>query len=152
MQYDQAVMSATSISTWSLSNASLIGTGRAYCIPHPLFGTQFLHQKIHATPLIRNTTRFAKKKVETFSIRQTANPSLQLRVCSFALPSFYISARRSVQFSSFLFSQNIIQYKNTYRNCKVAREPRRNQNANEAWASQFQRNKLNRMKFAEWYI
>ena len=39
------------------------------------------------------------------------------------------SAFSSVQFSSFLFSQNIIQYKNTYRNCKVAREPRRNQKA-----------------------
>ena len=103
---------------------------------HPLFGTHFLPPKNHATPLIRNTTRFAKKKVETFSIRQTANPSLQLRVCSFALPSFYISARRSVQFSSFLFSQNIIQYKNKYRNCKVAREPRTNQRANEAWASE----------------
>ena len=126
-----------------------MGTGLAYCIPHPLFGTHFLPPKNHATPLIRNTTRFAKKKVETFSIRQTANPSLQLRVCSFALPSFYISARRSVQFSSFLFSQNIIQYKNTYRNCKVAREPRRNQKANEAWAPQSQRNKQNKMKFAE---
>ena len=43
-----------------------------------------------------------------------------------------ILARRSVQFSSFLFSQNTIQYKNTYRNCKVAREPRRNQKAFEA--------------------
>ena len=38
----------------------------------------------------------------------------------------------SVKFISFLFSQNIIQYKNTYRNCKVAREPRRNQKAYEA--------------------
>ena len=35
----------------------------------------------------------------------------------------------SVQFSSLLFSQNTIQYKSTYRNCKVAREPRRNQKA-----------------------
>ena len=49
--------------------------------------------------------------------------------------------RRSVQFSPFLFSQNTIQYKNTYRNCKVAREPRRNQKAFEAWAPQSQRNK-----------
>ena len=57
---------------------------------------------------------------------QTANRSVQLRVCSFALPRFQILATRSVQFSSFLFRQNIIQYKNAYRNCKVAREPRRN--------------------------
>ena len=35
----------------------------------------------------------------------------------------------SVQFSSFLFSQNIIQSKNTYRNCKLAREPRSNHKA-----------------------
>ena len=46
----------------------------------------------------------------------------------------------SVKFISFLFSQNIIQYKNTYRNCKLAREPRRNQKAYEAWAPQSQRN------------
>ena len=140
------------ISTWSLSNASLMGTGRAYCIPHPLFGTHFLPSKNHATPLIRNTTRFAKKKVETFSVRQTANRSVQLRVCSFALPRFQILATRSVQFSSFLFRQNIIQYKKAYRNCNVAREPRRNQKANEAWASQSQTNNQNKMKFAEWYI
>ena len=88
--------------------------------------------------------------IETFSIRQTANRSLQLRVCSFALTRFQILARRSVHFSSFLFRQNIIQYKNTYSNCKVAREPRRNQKAYEAWAPHSQRNKQNsKMKFAE---
>ena len=37
--------------------------------------------------------------------------------------SNFSKAFSSVQFSSFLFSQNIIQYKNTYRNCKVARSP-----------------------------
>ena len=79
----------------------------------------------------------------------TANLSSQLRVCSFALLRFQILARCSVQFSSFLFSQNIIQYKNTYRNCKVAREPRRNQKAYEAWTPQSQRNEQNKMKFAE---
>ena len=41
---------------------------------------------------------------------------------------------------SFLFSQKIIQYKNTDRNCKLAREPRRNQKAYEAWAPHSQRN------------
>ena len=48
--------------------------------------------------------------LETLSIRQTANckpqtanRSLQLRVCSFALPRFQILARRSVQFSSVHF-------------------------------------------------
>ena len=41
------------------------------------------------------------------------------------------------QFSSFLFSQNIIQYRNTYTNyCKLVRKPRRNQKADEAWAAQ----------------
>ena len=80
---------------------------------------------------------------------QTANRSLQLRVCCFALPRFQTLARRSVQFSSFLFSQNITQYKNTYRNCKVARELRRNQKAYETWTPQSQRNKQNKMKFAE---
>ena len=34
-----------------------------------------------------------------------------------------------------------MQYKNTYRNCKVAREPRTNQKAYEAWAPQSRRNK-----------
>ena len=29
-----------------------------------------------------------------------------------------------------------MQYKNTYRNCKLAREPKRNQKAYEAWAPQ----------------
>ena len=90
--------------------------------------------------------------IETFSIRQTANRSLLLRVCSFALPRFQTLARRSVQFSSFLFSKNIIQYKKTYRNCKVAREPRRNQTAYEAWAAKSQRNKQNKMTLAEWYV
>ena len=40
-----------------------------------------------------------------------------------------------------LFSQNIMQYENTFRNCMLAREPRRNQKAYEAWAPQSQRNK-----------
>ena len=78
--------------------------------------------------LIEHRILVSVKLLEAFSIRQTANRSLQLRVCSFALPRFQILARRSVQFRSFLFSQNIIQYKNANRNCKVAREPRRNQN------------------------
>ena len=60
---------------------------------------------------------------------QTANCSLPLRVWSFTLPRFQILARCSVQFSPFLFSQIIIQNKSTYRNCKLAREPRRNQKA-----------------------
>ena len=47
----------------------------------------------------------------------------------------------SVQFSSVLFSQSKLQYKNTYKNCKLSREPRRNQKADEAWAPQSQRNK-----------
>ena len=42
-----------------------------------------------------------------------------------------------------------MQYKNTYRNCKVARERRRNQKAYAAWAPQSQRNKQNKMKRAE---
>ena len=54
--------------------------------------------------------------------------------------SNFSKAFSSVQFISFLFSQNIIQYKNTYKNCKLAREPRRNQKAYEAWAPQLQRN------------
>ena len=29
-----------------------------------------------------------------------------------------------------------MQYKNTYRNCKLAREPKRNQKAYEAWLPQ----------------
>ena len=52
-----------------------------------------------------------------------------------------------IQFSSFLFSQNIIQYRNTYTNyCKLAREPRRNQKAYEAWVAQSQRNKENEIR------
>ena len=43
------------------------------------------------------------KLIETFSIRQTANRSLQLCVCSFELPRFQTLARRSVQFSSVQF-------------------------------------------------
>ena len=41
-----------------------------------------------------------------------------------------------VQFSSVLFSQGKLQCKNTYKNFKLAREPRRNQKAYEAWAPQ----------------
>ena len=50
----------------------------------------------------------------------------QTAVCSYAFAvsrcrDFEFSkAFSSVQFSPFLFSQNIIQYENTYRNCKVA--------------------------------
>ena len=47
----------------------------------------------------------------------------------------------SVQFSSILFSPNIIQYRGTYTNCKLAGEHRRNQKACEDWAAQSQRNK-----------
>ena len=48
--------------------------------------------------------------------------------------------RSNSAFSSFLFtSQNIIQYRNTNRNCKLAREPRKNQRASEAWAPQSRR-------------
>ena len=57
---------------------------------------------------------------------QTANRKPQSRVCSFASPRFQTLARRSAQFSSFLFRQNIIQYKDIYRNCNAAMEPRRN--------------------------
>ena len=56
----------------------------------------------------------------------TAVTLLQFRVAEI---SNFSKAFSSVQFSSFLFSQNTIQYKNTYRNCKVARELRRNQKA-----------------------
>ena len=68
--------------------------------------------------------------LETFSFRQTANRKppqfavtrLQFRVAEI---SDFSKAFSSVQFSSFLFRQNIMQYKNTYRNCKGARETRR---------------------------
>ena len=72
------------------------------------------------------------------------NTGLQFRVAEI---SSFSKAFSSVQFTSLLFSQNIIQYKNTSRNCKVARERRRNQKAYEAWAPQSQRNKQNKMKF-----
>ena len=70
--------------------------------------------------------------IKTFSIRffmgnrkpQFAVTGLQFHVAEI---SNFSKAFSSVQF--ILFSQNIIQYKNTYRNCKVAREPRRNQKA-----------------------
>ena len=57
---------------------------------------------------------------------QTAVTRLQFRVSEI---SNFSKAFSSVQFSSFLFSQNIIPYKNTHRNCNVAREPRGNQKA-----------------------
>ena len=93
------------------------------------------------------------QRLETFSIRQTANRSLQFAVTRLhfrvAEISNFSKAFSSVQFRSVLFSQNIIQYKKSHRNCKVTREPRRNQKAYEAWAPQSQRNKQNKMKFAE---
>ena len=55
---------------------------------------------------------------------QTAVTRLQFRVSEM---SNFSKTFSSVQFSSFLLSQNVIQYKNTYRNFNVAREPRRNQ-------------------------
>ena len=50
------------------------------------------------------------------------NPKPQFAVTRLQFHVAEISnlARRSVQFSTFLFSQNIIQYEDTYRNCKVA--------------------------------
>ena len=76
-----------------------MGTGQAYCIRHPLFGTHSLH-KHHAMPLIQNTTRFAKKKAETFSSRQARKPQfavtrLQFRVAEI---SNFSKAFSSVQF------------------------------------------------------
>ena len=47
--------------------------------------------------------------LETFGIRQTTNRSLQLRVCSFALPRFQVLARRSVQFIFIYPKYNTIQ-------------------------------------------
>ena len=89
-------------------------------------------------------------RIETFSIKQTTNHKRQFSVTRLqfrvAVISNFSKAFSSVQFSSFLFSQNVIQYKNTYRNCRVTREPRRNQKAYEAWAPQSQRNKQNKMK------
>ena len=77
-------------------------------------------------------------RIETFSIKQNTNHKRQFSVTRLqfrvAAISNFSKAFSSVQFSSFLFSQNVIQYKNTYRNCNVAREPRRNQKALEAWA------------------
>ena len=66
-------------------------------------------------------------------------PQFAVTIWQFHVAESIILARRSVHL--FLFSQNTIQYKNTYRNCKFAREPRRNQKAFEAWAPQSQRNK-----------
>ena len=79
-------------------------------------------------------------RIETFSIRffmrnrksQFAVMHLKFHVAEI---SDFSKASSSVQFSSFLFSQNIIQHKNTYRNnCKLAREARRHQRTYEAWA------------------
>ena len=85
-------------------------------------------------------------RIETFSIRffmrnrksQFAVMHLKFHVAEI---SDFSKASSSVQFSSFLFSQNIIQHKNTYRNCKLAREARRHQKAYEAWAPQSRRKK-----------
>ena len=66
-------------------------------------------------------------------------PQFAVTIWQFHVAESIILAGRSVHL--FLFSQNTIQYKNTYRNCKFAREPRRNQKAFEAWAPQSQRNK-----------
>ena len=68
------------------------------------------------------------------------NRKLQFAVAllQFRVPEI---ANFSKVFSSFLFSQNIIQYDNTYRNCNVAGEPRRNEKAYETWAPRSQRNK-----------
>ena len=63
---------------------------------------------------------------------QTAVTRLEFSVAEI---SNFSKAFSSVKFSAFLFSQNTIQYKNTYRNCKVARES--------------QRNKQNKMRYAE---
>ena len=61
------------------------------------------------------------KSVQTFSIKfSMGNRKLQTAVSRYA---FEVSRcrdfkfKQGVQFSSFLFSQNIIRYKNTYRNC-----------------------------------
>ena len=45
---------------------------------------------------------------------------------------FYWGTWISYQFSSVLFSQSKLPGKNTYKNCKLAREPRRKQKAYEA--------------------
>ena len=62
-------------------------------------------------------------------------------------------AKRSYSaFSSFLFtSQNIIQYRNTNRNCKLialAMEPRKKQRAYEAWAPQSRRKMYDEFRWA----
>ena len=71
-------------------------------------------EQLHNLSGKKVSTKFAP--LETFSMRffmgnrkpQFALTRLQFHVAA----RFHILARRSVQFSSFLFSQNIIQYKN----------------------------------------
>ena len=54
----------------------------------------------------------------------------------------------SVQFI-FFFSQSIIQYMNTYGNCKLAMEPRRNQKTYETGLPSHK--DISKMKFSELY-
>ena len=91
----------------------------------------------------KNCPQGVQKRIETFSIRffmGNRKPQFAVTRLPFydAEISYFSKAFSSVQLSSFLFSQNIIQYRKTYRNCKFAREPRRNQKAYEAWDPQSQ--------------
>ena len=79
---------------------------------------------------------------------QTAVSRLQFHVAKI---SNFSKAFSSVQFSSFLFRQNLIWYMDIYRNCDVKGSPEETR-LYEAWASQSQRNKQNKMKFAEWHV
>ena len=85
-----------------------------------------------------------------------ANRKSQFRVCSFTLPRFQTLARRSVQFSSvqFIFispKYNTIQGY-IYIGIVMLQGSPGETRLYEAWASQSQRNKQNKLKFAEWYV
>ena len=119
------------------------------CIPKK---QRYKYYKLRIYPFLEIKLKSFLKwltKLSGISCWCLASGKPQTAVCSFALPRFQIFAFSSVQFSSFLFRQSIIQYKNTYRNYKVAREPRISQKAFEASAHQSQRSKQNKMKFAE---
>ena len=82
------------------------------------------------------------------NLRTTFEHSFAVRVAEI---SNFSKAFSSVQFSSFLFSQNTVQYKNTYRNniVRLQGSPEETRRFYEAWAPQSKRDKQNKMIFAE---
>ena len=113
---------------------SLIYFFGSFCVYYILHNYVIPQAMPHFIPQIHSSFYPHRFSVETFSIRQTANRTLQLRVAEISNVSKAFSSRIHI---------GIVRLQGS---------PEETRRLSEAWAPQSQRNKQNKMKFTEWYV